>query len=197
MKKVLIFIFFLFIAVTSSYGQDYKANIEKSFSEYFRLMASGEFDKSMEYIPDDFFKVLPKQQMVAMMKQLMNSKEFEFRLTEGKIKTIKDSKVVGGKHYALFNYSNSMSMKFKELDTLQDKDTKAKKLNMIKDALKLKFGDDHVKLNDQTSTFVIDVVKKSCAVSVDGLTNWKFINIETEQKGLLQKILPAEIIDEI
>lgn len=197
MKKGLVFIFFVFATLTSSYAQDYRANIEKGFSEYFRLMATGAFDQSMEYIPDEFFKVVPKQQMVAMMKQLMNSKEFELKFTEGKVKNIKAPKVVNGKHYALFSYTNAMSMRFKELDTLQDKNKKAQKLNVIKEALALKFGDEHVKLDDQTSTFVIDVVKKSCAVSLDGLANWKFVNIETEQKGLLQRILPAEIIDEL
>ncbi len=196
MKKPLLLILFLNILAFSSSAQVYKVNIEKNFDTYYSLIAKGEFEQSTEYVPDDFFKIIPKQQMVALMKQLLSSKEFEFKVMTGKIKSIKAPKLINGKHYALFNYESGMSMKFNGMDTLGIKE-KSEKLNLLSQSLKIKFGEDHVKLDDQTNTFLIYTVKKSCAISLDGLTNWKFVNIENGQKGILLKILPAEIIDEI
>lgn len=190
MKKIpLIVVSLLFLLTFSSYAQDYKTSIEKQFGEYYGLIIKGEIEKSMDYVPDEFFAVFPKQQMIDVMKQLLNQKDFEYRINDYKIKSFKQPKQINNKHYVVFDYNSTITIKFNELE--------GEKAGLVKLSLANTFGTDNVQLDEKTKVFTINSYKKSCAISADGLNGWKFINIETKQRLILDKILPKQILEEI
>lgn len=189
MKRTSLFIaLFLLLLHAQSYAQDYKTNIEKRFGSFYQLTMNGEIEKSMDYIPDEFFTVFPKEQMIVVMKQLLNSKDFEYKMTGFKVKNIKEPLQIDGKYYAVFGYQSTLTLKYNELS--------GDKLALAKLSLANTFGTDNVQLDEKTNVFTINAYKKSCAISTDGLDGWKFINIESKQRLLLDKILPKQILEE-
>lgn len=96
----------------STLAQDYKANIKKRFKEFNDFVINGEYSKSMDYIPDVFFKVVPKDQLIATSKQLLNNKNLEYKILDVKVNEVQDSKKIDSTYYALVRYTAIMTIKF-------------------------------------------------------------------------------------
>ena len=188
----------LFVLITYiSFAQGYKENIKKRFNEFYSLTAAGDIEKSMDYIPDSFFAIIPKDKIIDALKQVMNNKNIEYKILDHTITQIGESKLVANNYYSILNYVSNIKMNFKDIDTIKTEDKKQTRLNLIKLSLSNNFGTDNVKLNNRTGTFAILAHKKACAVSLNGQTDWKFINIEARQRLILDKVLPKEIIESL
>jgi len=195
MKTKLTLLTSLFLLLSLSIlAQDYKANIHKRFKEFSDLIVASEYTKSMDYIPDVFFKVVPKEQLVAAFEQILKNKQLEYKIIDFKVVDIEESKKIDSNYYVKLKYTSTMKMKFipSEPETPDEEKTR---LNLTKDALVSTYGADNVKLDELTKFFTIIATKKSFAISQNGKTDWKFVNIETDQKGLLEKVLPKEIME--
>lgn len=192
--KLTILSYLFLILSTSAFSQEYKTTIDKRFKEFNDLIITGEYSKSMNYIPDMFFEVVSKDQLIETFEQIMNNEKIEVQLLDFKITNIQDSKKIDSTYYVLLNYTSKIKMRFKisETETLEEQKTK---LNTIKNSLINSFGSNNVNLDESTGFFTLTPSKKSCAISKDGLNDWKFINIEKNQMLIMEKILPKEILD--
>ncbi|MBD1394240.1 hypothetical protein [Mucilaginibacter glaciei] len=196
MKIKLISFAFIFVGLTSvCFAQDYKDNIRQRFDEFYKLTAAGKTEESLEYIPDTFFNIIPKTQMAAALKQVMNNKDINYKILDYKITEIADSKNVDDNYYSTLKYVSNLTMKFNDIDTIKNDGNKKARLNLIKLSLANTFGSDNVKLDETTGMYSITAHKKSCAVSKNGRTGWQFVNFESRQRLIMEKILPKEIIE--
>ncbi|MFA6084176.1 MAG: hypothetical protein WC743_07475 [Mucilaginibacter sp.] len=193
--KAPLIIILLFTCICTSYAQDYKKNIEKRFDEFYNLIARNNIEQAVEYIPDSFFTVIPKAQMIVALKSVMNNKELDYKILDYKILEIKDAKLIDKNYYAVLTYTSNIAMKFRQVDSLETTEKKKQRLGLLKLSLANTFGTDNVKLDEATNFFMITARKKSCGVSADGLNGWKFVNIESRQRLLLDKVLPKEIVE--
>jgi hypothetical protein len=89
LKQKLFTILFLTIS-TIGIAQDYKNELKKEFNDYLSTIVNMEFEKSMEYIVPEFFEIVPKSQMIKVMKQAFNNPGVEIEITNPKIIGIKD-----------------------------------------------------------------------------------------------------------
>ena len=194
LKTSLVTFFLLFACIYTCFAQDYKKNVQKRFDEYYSLIKNNKIDEAVEYIPDEFFDVIPKAQMITALKSVMNNPELNYKILDYQIVELKDKKLIGSKYYVLLTYTSKMIMGFKQLDSLTSEKKKTQ-LSLIKLSLANTFGTDNVKLDDTTNFFNIVTRKKSCGISADGLNGWKFVNIEPRQRLLLDKVLPKEIVE--
>jgi len=194
MKKALTFTLFVFIGF-SIQAQDYKANIKQRFTEYNNYIVAGEFDKSMNYIPEAVFTIVPRTQMVVLFEQVMKNKEFEARILGFDIRDIADRRKIDTCYYAKIKYVSSMTMKMYS-DKEESAEAKKSRLALTTAAFSNTFGSDHVKLDESTETFTITPNKSSWAISKNGQTDWKFVNVEPRQRILMEKILPKALIEE-
>lgn len=192
-KLMLLTSMFLLLSL-SLLAQDYKVNINKRFKEFSDLLVAGEYTKSMDYIPDVFFKIVSKEEFVAAFEQILKNKQLEYKIIDFKVIEIQESKKIDSNYYVKLKYTSTMKMRFlpSEPETPDEEKTR---LNLTKNALINTFGVDNVKLDELTGFFTITPTKKSFAISQNGTTDWKFINIETGQQGLLEKVLPKEIME--
>lgn len=194
LKKSFILLLFILVSITSL-AQDYKANIKQRFTEYTHYMIEHKFDKSLDYLPEAVFTIVPRTQLLAVFEQLLNKKNMEVKLISFDIKEIGNSRKIDSCYYANIKYTSVMSMKFNS-DTVESSANKAKRLSMTNMAFANVFGTDNVKLDEATETFTISPAKSSWAISKNGLDGWKFVNIEREQRLIMEKILPKELIEE-
>lgn len=177
-------------------AQSYKDNIKQSFDEFNKLIISGEFDKSMDYVPEAMFKIVPRASLVAVFEQLMTNKEMEFKFLDFKITEIGDSKKIDTSYYVLVKYTGTMTMKFNPEKT-ETPEAKSNRMSMTKTALANVFGSDNVKLDEATETYTLSPRKNSWAISKNGQTDWKFVNVEPGQRLIMEKILPRELIEAV
>ncbi len=188
MKKLFLTFSFLFL-ITTAFSQSYKENINTEFKAFGDLMRNGEIERAFDYVHPDLFKVAPKADMVKMFNKLFYSGEFTFKFLDFTTKNFNEPLVVDGKHYVVFKYNSKIAMKFNQMDTT--------KYDLIKIELANKYGSENVSLNKDSGFFNVNAEKKSVAISANGNTNWKFINIEPEQRIIMEKLLPKVVRDEV
>lgn len=195
LKRALILLLLFVACNTTLFAQDYKENIKKSFSTYYKYLIAGEFDKSLDYTPPALFKIVPRPDLASAIEAMMSTPEMDTKLTSFEITNIFDRKKIEGAYYVKMINKGGMTLKIKSSseETVQETDTK---LNSINEAFIKLFGAENVSLDLATNSFSITAVKTCWAISVDGLTDWRFLTIEEGQRPLLEKILPKEIVEE-
>jgi len=129
-KKTLVIVFLQ--VSTTAFCQDNKKEIELKFNEYLNSMINKDFEKSMNYISDDFFKIVPKSQMILLLEKTFNNPDLEFKLREPKIIEIKDIELIDNKYYSLLKYSNKMDMKFLIKEKKEIEDEHKLRINLTK-----------------------------------------------------------------
>ncbi|GAB7258326.1 hypothetical protein [Polaribacter sp. BM10] len=195
LKRNLFTILFLTIS-TIGIAQDYKNELKKEFNDYLSTIVNMEFEKSMEYIVPEFFEIIPKSQMIKVMKMTFNNPDMEFELKNPKILKVNDKKKIEKKYYSLLTYSNQMNMKIKGEEG-ETKDEKTTRINLTKLSLESTFGSENVVYNEKTDFFEIQSQKDVYGISESGEKNWKFLVIEKKQKMILEKLLPKELSEKI
>lgn len=203
LKKQLVTLCLLCISVVS-YSQDYKTEIKTQFNDYLDAITSMDFNKSMDYVSEDLFKIIPRDQMVRVMEQTFNTPGIEFKLEDAKIHEVNDAEKIEGKFYAMLQYSNVMFMKINTEDDENEEETEEEKaesqelqLSLTKMALQQTFVENNVKYDEKTQFFEIYAEKQAYAISPNGKDNWKFIVVEKNQKAFLERLLPKVLTDKI
>ena len=195
LRRNLFTILFLTIS-TIGIAQNYKNELKKEFNDYLSTIVNMEFEKSMEYIVPEFFEIIPKSQMIKVMKMTFNNPDMEFEIKNPKILKVNDKKEIEQKYYSLLTYSNQMNMKIKGEEE-ETKDEKKTRINLTKLSLESTFGSENVVYNEKTDFFEIQSQKDVYGISESGEKNWKFLVIEKKQKMILEKLLPKELSEKI
>ncbi len=189
MMKKLFLTLSLLLLINVAFSQTYKENINASFKVYCDLMREGQLEKAFDYVHPDLFTIVPKADMLKMFNTLFNSGEFTFKFLDFSTKNFNEPIIVDGKHYVVFKYISTIAMKFNQMDST--------KYDLVKAGLANKFGSENVSLDRASGFFKVNAEKKSVAISANGKTDWKFINVEPEQKLLMEQLLPKAVRDEV
>jgi hypothetical protein len=185
----------LLIVFTCS-SQDFKKTIEKEFKDYNNLIEKLEFEKSMQYLPQEFIELFSKSQFIKMMNQTYNNPSFKYEIKHLKIDNINDLQKIENKYYTSFNFSGNILIKTNRRINEDDEDF----LNRIKKAklsMEQSLGKDKVNLIDSQTTISINSFKKVIAISNNGKSDWKFLVLGKNQNEIAKKILPKQIIEKI
>jgi hypothetical protein len=181
-----------FSVTLTAYSQGYKTAINDEFTTYVTHLVNLEFEESMEYLPESLFDIIPKDQMLMVIKQAFNNPDIEIKLLDPKILKINDAEKIEDKFYALLTYSNIMKMRYiSEEDETEDE--AQMRTDITKLSLEKMFGKKNVSFDEETSFFEIYVKKDVYAISTNGQNQWKFLAIEENQKQLLEKLLPKQL----
>lgn len=183
----------LVLSATWLSAQDVKQHIANEFTAYQDAIAAGDFEVAMEYISPDFFTIYPKESIIELMETTFNNPSITFEIKDLKIENIEDLKEIDGKHYALLNYSNRMLMKFHQ-EGEENEENKKSRLAMTQLSLEQTFGSNNVQYDPKTDFFGVAAGKSVYAISANGKTDWKFLVLEKDQKEILQRILPRELL---
>jgi hypothetical protein len=189
-------LFIAFLMSICGFSQTYKTQIDQEFNQYLDLVMHKKFDKSMDYLIPEFFELFPKAKIVEAMEKVFNNPAVEFEIKNNTIENIADLQHIRNKYYAMMTYSNQMNMRIKN-DKVETDDDKKMRIEMIKLTLQNKFGSNNVNYNSATDFFEVHVVKQAVAISTDGVTQWKFLVFEENQRALLEKLVPKELLKQL
>ena len=171
----------------SLFAQSYKDSIEAQFLRYTDLLIKKDFAKSADYINPGFFKIIPKAQLITIIEKTYNNPALDFNIENPAIVSISDSKDIAENSFVKLQYSNYLSMHFK------NDDGKALDTALTKKTLQAQFGQDNVTYDALTDTYKVFVIKNVIANSIDK-RNWTFVVVEEKQKPLLEKFIPKELL---
>lgn len=175
------------LACHQLHAQAYKDSIQQQFLRYTLHLMNKEFAQSVDYINPDFFKIVPKAQMIKLIEQVYNSPEIEFVMDSPKIASIEDKVSINNTYYTKLKYSNNLFIKYSELTTA------AKDTALMMQMLQQQFGRDQVSYDPATLFYKIGVTKNVVANSKDN-QHWTFVVIEEKQKPILEKFLPKQLL---
>lgn len=189
--KSILFIFLCTIT-TNLYAQSVNETIERQFTEYSQLVIDNEFDKALDYVPEEIFEIIPREQMIKMMQMVLNSTDFEYKATLPKIISISDIIKIEEVNYVKIKNSSEVQMKFLELEKDEHRETT---ISLFKLSFEKKFGVGNVKYNEETHFFEINSTKDIIAKSND-LKEWKFVIIENDNhKLILERFIPKQLFE--
>ena len=183
------------LLIFTAFGQLNKAAIEQQFLVYTHLLMNKSFSKSIDYLNEDFLKIIPKEQLVILMEKTYNNPDLEFNISEPKVLKVDSIKKIGNQYYAKLQYSNMLQMKFKfESAVNKSEEDRSLKDSLTLKALEKNFGSGNVAYNIATHFYEIYVEKNVVANSKDS-NHWKFVVVEEKQKPILQKFIPKEFLE--
>ncbi|GAB3421655.1 hypothetical protein [Niabella aquatica] len=187
-------LFFSSFISGSLFAQEYKNTAKEQFLHYTHLVIEKDFRAAAEFVMDEFFTIIPKEQMITAMEAIFNIPDLNYTIDSPQVLQVGDSTIAGASCFLKLKYANILRMKF---DTGQDSaraDTSLAENELLTLTLQSKFGEKNVKYNQHTGFYDIYSVKDVIARS-DDLKEWKFIVMEEDKLPFLKKILPKELLE--
>lgn len=167
----------------------HREEITSTFNEYLSYMENGEFNKSLDYLPEKFFQIVPREQMKAAIDQSFNNPAFAISMENGTINSISDDVTVEGTQYAALNYSAKMTIRMKE-------GADPSMFPMLRQSFEQQVGADKMTVNEEEKSIVVDQTSDMYAIKTDG-GSWKFVENNPQLGQVLQQIIPAEAIEQL
>ena len=193
LKTIITSLLFLLLSFTN-YAQDYKKEITTEFTAYLDALTNLEFEKSVEYLSEDFFKIVPKEQMIQLLESTFNNPNMEIQLKDSEVVNVADKEKFDKKYYATLIYSSVMDMKINNPEE-EEKEQRDLRNTLLLLNFQKTFGFENVKYDKEKDQYEIKATKEVYAISNDGETNWKFLVVEKKQRFILEQFLPQELID--
>lgn len=193
MKKFVV-LFFLIVGALSN-AQNKNLNIDKDFIDYNELILNKDFERAVEYVPQDFFKLIPKEQMVIFMGQALNNPDLEIIADAPQDIKYDDAVLIQDKYYSIITYFYNLKMKFNDLELTGDKEEDKQNISLTMIGLEQSFGEGNVIFNSETNFFEIHAIKKAVGISENGNSEWRFLVVEENQKPVLNKIFSPQVMD--
>ena len=171
----------------SSFAQDYKTDVKSQFMQYMNFVMEKKFDKSMDYINPALFKIIPRDQFTQAMEAAFNNPAMEISIEKTDIVSIADKQVISGVSYVKIQYVSSAKLRM-----VMEKDQQLDTTVLIQ-ALEQSFGKGNVTYDTKTNFFKMKKTETAVANSSDN-KKWTFLVLAENQKPMLQKILPKELL---
>lgn len=190
MKKLILLVSIITLLFTQLTAQ--QEEIQSDFEDYLELIQSQQFDEAMDYMYPEFFEIMDRDMMVTLMEQTFNSPELTISLSDPTIDSIGSVEYLDSMYFAPVNYTHVMTMKFNPEEGETEEDIRFRD-ELTVASLKIKFGTDKVTYDSVSYEMLITSHKLVYARSLDGETNWKFIELDPENMFMIKSMIPEEL----
>lgn len=196
MKRYMLYLlFFTCFLSPALFAQHYKKAIEDQFLTYTNFIIKQDFKSAADYIIEDFFTIIPKEQMILAMETVLKTPGMDYAIDSAHVLRISDTTQISDKQYAKIKYSNIIRMRFDGDSTHSPTglDTINTENELLTLSLQSKFGEENVRYDTATHYYHIYSEKDVIAMSKD-MQNWKFIVLEQDKMPFLKKFIPQELL---
>lgn len=197
MKNLLV-AFFL-ITIPSTQAQKNLEGLQEEFMSYNEHIIAGNYDRVVELLPREMFKLVPRTVLAKAMEQALVSDDFEFQFKQppGINKTEKIFEDEGNS-YQVFYYQQVLGIKFKEIPDPADTEDAIAFTNALRlELLQASYKDSSITFNKETNFYEISAVKKAVAIKYADTTHLHFAVIEESKKALMSKVFTKKVLKKI
>lgn len=192
MTRIAALLLISFLSLNSTSAQSEKA-IRAGFEKYQNLIKEGDLSASMDYIYPKLFTIVPKDQMLQVLKSTMDNPMMEIKFGDLSITDVQKAKKVGSEYFAILKYKTSMQLKLKA----QSPEMAMMMNQQLMAGFSEKYGAGNVSLDEASGFFTVKIIETAVAVSNDGKNNWTYVSLQEGQEQLMAQILPQEIFSQI
>lgn len=188
----------LFSLVISNYtvkAQNPIDQITVDFNSYLNSLDNKNFENSIEFLPTELFDLITKEQMLSVLEESFNNPQIIISYETPKILSIKNPIEYQEKTYVLMEYEATLMIKFVLDIAIESKEEKEDQLNLQINNMKETFGEEFVKFDRETETFSVYEKKSAYGILYKNDPEWNFLVIDESSQLLIDKIIPAEILN--
>lgn len=196
MKKLLLSLL-ISLFTTLLFAQSPEENLRKDFNAYIGFTVKKDFRKAAEYIVDDFYKIVPKEQMIKQFEQAFNTPGLVLKLENPKILQVGKPEKINEKHYSIIKYSNLLKVQLVPTNKDEKEEVLKRKAELIKASVGRQSGVESIKYDEKTYTIEAKVIEKICGVSANGQDQWQFVKLDKQIVPILKQFMPKEILDKM
>lgn len=184
------------IAISGIQAQSKKelaAMLTRDLETYRQFSLAGDFEKSFEYMPRKMFDIIPRDSLIAIMRQSMDNEYMTIEMTGLDFKSKGNPKIkkAGEYYWSLITYNGSMRMILKG-----EPEYKALLLTMMKQ----QFGKDNVQEEGENGLMIALKNKRLIAVKDPALLTWSLLEDKRNSKDgqtEMQKMIMETCIPEV
>lgn len=196
-KKIVLSLLLVSFLAINLHSQDAKKNVETDFSTYLGHLMNHEFTEAVEYLYPELFQSVTKELMVETLEQTFNNPDIIITITLPNIHEIGEVRKIDSAYYCKLNYSHYMTMSFDNSDTTIVQSDIEMRDNLTLTNLEATFGVENVSYDASNSSFEILSAKDCYAKSLNGTTDWKFIDVDKSNMMIMNTVFPKLLLDEI
>ena len=182
---------------STSFSQSREKAIREGFTKWNEAMIAQNFEKSTDYVADEMFTLLSKEQFVGMMQMMFKNPKLEIVLTMPEILSISDATKVNDKFYFIINTKSMQKLRFFDDDGTYAKLEDSVIAQQTYTTWKNQLGEENVSYDEETAFFTLKVTQKVLSLSPDGKTSWKYLGVDENTKMMLKQIIPEEVMSKL
>ncbi len=166
MKKTFLISFILF-ALISCGPKISNSQLESDFLKYTNLIANGEYEKAVDYMPTDFWTVYDKKEFLTKMERV--GKQIDsISIDNLEIVNVSESIKSNNKHFRVITYSSDIVF---DSSNISDK---------VFETYKTNFGGENVRLDSINKLIKINNRSQMVSVYEDRLAEWKYLEFNPQ-----------------
>lgn len=196
MKHLVLSITVFLIVVSGIQAQSKKelaAMLSRDLEAYRQYSLAGNFEKSFEYMPHKMFEIIPRDSLIAIMRQSMDNEYMTIEMTGLDFKSKEKPKIkkAGEYYWSLITYEGGMRMTLKG-----EPEYKALLLSMMKQ----QFGQGNVQEEGENRLMIALKNKRLIAVKDPARLSWSLLEDKRNSKDgqtEMQKMIMETCIPEV
>lgn len=187
----------LFLSLQSLLFAQKDTALERRLQDFLMVNENLDLEKVMDLTYPKLFTIVPKDQMLEVMKNAFDNDEVTIKLDSLRINTILPVFKMENGSYAKVIYSMQMLMAFKdkETDSLTAEDKEERNQFMLEHMGK-QYGGNNVSIDSATGAFKINVTSLMVAVKDSYAKEWSFINLK-ENDPLTNRLFSKALLNKL
>lgn len=181
--------FFFCFSITLSHAQANESDLRNTLDEYLEILNSGDLVKTLDYMPDEFFEMVPKKLMEQQILQMFQDSSFQIEFGTYHIDSISELAFEQGTAYAKINYHGSFKMKMAE--TIDEMTAEFMQIAMGES-----LGPKNVKFDASINTFLVDTQSALIGIKKEEST-WRFVENKPEFHVIFKNFISDEIKEQL
>ena len=182
---------FLGFAVSGTMAQQsHNADIQQKFDAFIGYSNNGEWDKVFDVSYPKLFNSVPKEQLVAMMKE--SEQGLSIQRANTRIVSMQGPIQDGDQSFVRVNYTSDMTVKITPKGIYDD----MKPTMAIDQQFKATYGAENVNWDEKNKTFTIKASGAMMAVKGPG-TDWTLAEINTDQMAVMEYLFSPAIMSSL
>src|SRR5215471_8274006 len=189
MRRIYLLLLGSILLLSANAQSQTDAELKKRLNEYIAYTRQMNFEKLVDYVHPNLFKIVPKDQMVNAMRSVFENEMLNIAIDSFKVLKMSPDYNYQKSLYRKIDYFISMNLKINDSTILRDT---AKRSDFI------------VQMQTGFPGAVIDYVEKGNYLNIDtrkimfGVKDpnlkWMFIGFEDKQRELMEQLIPKDVL---
>ncbi len=190
MKSIFLSLIFLVFEVIGNAQQD--TSLVNRVNEMLKITELKDFEKVMDYTYPKLFAIVPREELITVMKNAYETDEFTIELDSARIDTIFPVFVINDTSYVKVKHSMLMKMKYKEPYDTADKESKEFMVSLMQQ----KFGEGNARFDPIANSLNIFMIPDMVGIKTKS-SNWTFANLNEDNPAMLNMLFSKQVLNKL